>query len=217
LRSKSNRQKIVLATFNPGKVREIRESFRGLPLELLSLRDLPGANAVEEKGRTFLENARQKSLAYSLLSDHLTLAEDSGLEVDALGGAPGVFSARYSDPGATDDRNIRKVLRLLKGVPGPERRARFVCQLVLSRRGCVLKTCRGQVRGIITEEKKGESGFGYDPIFFYRPFGRTFAELPPDGKNAVSHRGRALRKMRAFLLRCVASAGPAAGKKRRGP
>jgi len=217
LRSRSSRTKIVLATFNPGKVREIRESFRGLPLELLSLRDLPGANEVEEKGRTFLENARQKSLAYSLLSDHLTLAEDSGLDVDALGGAPGVFSARFSDPGATDEKNIRKVLRLLKGVPWPQRRARFVCQLVLSQRGRVLKTCRGQVRGIIAEEKRGERGFGYDPIFFYRPFGRTFAELPPDRKNAVSHRGRALRKMRPFFLRYLEPSPKGTQKKRRGP
>jgi XTP/dITP diphosphohydrolase len=205
LRSRSTRRKVVLATSNPGKAREIRRSFRGLPVELLSLRDIPGAGEVAEKGKTFLENARQKSLSYSLLSGYLTLAEDSGLEIDALGGAPGVLSARFSDPGATDERNIRKVLRLLEGVPGPERRARFVCQLVLSRRGRVLKTYRGQVKGIIAAEKKGKGGFGYDPIFFYRPFGRTFAELPADKKNAVSHRGRALRKMRAFLLRYLLS------------
>jgi len=198
-------------------VREIRRSFRGLPVELLSLRDIRGASEVEEKGKTFLENARQKSLAYSFLSDHLTLAEDSGLDVDALAGAPGVFSARFSDPGATDEKNIRKVLRLLKGVPWPQRRARFVCQLVLSQRGRVLKTCRGQVRGIIAEEKRGERGFGYDPVFFYRPFGRTFAELPPDRKNAVSHRGRALRKMRAFFLRCLEPSPKGTRKKRRGP
>jgi len=217
LRSRSSREKIVLATFNPGKVREIRRSFRGLPVEFLSLRDIRGASEVEERGKTFLENARHKSLAYSLLSDHLTLAEDSGLDVDALGGAPGVFSARFSDPGATDEKNIRKVLRLLKGVPWPQRRARFVCQLVLSQRGRVLKTCRGQVRGIIAEEKRGERGFGYDPIFFYRPFGRTFAELPPDRKNAVSHRGRALRKMRPFFLRCLEPSPKGTQKKRRGP
>ena len=168
---------------------------------MLSLKDIQATGEVAEKGKSFLENARQKSLAYSLLSGHLTLAEDSGLEVDSLDGAPGVFSARFSDPGATDERNIRKVLLLLKDVPRPARRARFVCQLVLSRQGRVLKTCRGQVRGIITREKKGDHGFGYDPIFFYRPFGRTFGELRPDLKNSVSHRGRALKKLRAFLLR----------------
>jgi XTP/dITP diphosphohydrolase len=188
-------------------MREIRRSFSGLSLELLSLRDIRAAGEVEEKGKTFLENARQKSLAYSLLSGHLTLAEDSGLEVDRLEGAPGVFSARFSDPGATDEKNIHQVLRLLKGVPRPARRARFVCQLVLSQRGRVLKTCRGQVRGTIALEKKGRNGFGYDPIFFYRPFGRTFGELRPDLKNSVSHRGRALKKMRAFLLRYLEASG----------
>ena len=154
---------------------------------------------------TFLENARQKSLAYSLLSEHLTLAEDSGLEVDHLNGAPGVFSARFSDPGASDEKNIRKVLRLMKGVPWPDRRARFVCQLVLSRKGRILKEYRGQVRGSIALEKRGDRGFGYDPVFFYRPFGRTFGELRPERKNAVSHRGRALKKMRMFLRRYAAT------------
>ena len=187
-------------------MREIRRYFKGLPLEFLSLRDIGGSGEVEEKGTTFLENARQKSLAYSLLNEYATLAEDSGLEVDHLDGAPGVFSARYSDPEATDEKNIRKVLRLMKGVPWPGRRARFVCQLVLSQRGRVLKTCRGQVRGFIAQERKGDSGFGYDPIFFYRAFSRTFGELRPETKNAVSHRGRALKKMRIFLLRYVGEA-----------
>jgi XTP/dITP diphosphohydrolase len=206
LKSRSSRKKIVLATSNPGKLREIRRCFKGLPLEFLSLRDIRGNGDVEEKGTTFLENARQKSLAYSFLSEYPTLAEDSGLEVDHLNGAPGIFSARFSDPGATDEKNIRKVLRLMKGVPWPGRRARFVCQLVLSKGGRVLKTCRGQVRGRIAQEKKGDFGFGYDPIFFYRPFGRTFGELRPETKNAVSHRGRALKEMRIFLLRSAGAA-----------
>ena len=201
MKSRSSRKKIVLATSNPGKRREIRRCFKGLPLNFLSLRDIGASGDVDEKGTTFLENARQKSLAYSFLSEYPTLAEDSGLEVDHLDDAPGVFSARFSDPGATDEKNIRKVLRLMKGVPWSGRRARFVCQLVLSQRGRVLKTCRGQVRGSIALEKKGDYGFGYDPIFFYRPFGRTFGELGPEVKNTVSHRGRALKKMRAFLLR----------------
>ena len=201
MRSRSSRTKIVLATFNPGKLREIRRSFRGAPLDFLSLRGIGGSGEVEEKGTTFLENARQKSRAYSLQSEHLTLAEDSGLEVDQLDGAPGVFSARFSDPGATDEKNICKVLRLMEGVPWPSRRARFICQLVLSRNGRILKECRGQVQGYIALRKKGDRGFGYDPIFFYRPLGRTFGELPPETKNAVSHRGRALKKMTVFLLR----------------
>ena len=201
MRSRSSRKKIVLATSNPGKLREIRRCFKGLPLRFLSFRDIGASGAVEENGKTFLENARLKSLAYSLLSEYPTLAEDSGLEVKRLRGAPGVRSARYSDPGASDAKNIHKVLRLLKGVPWPDRRARFVCQLVLSQRGRILKTCRGQVWGTIALKKKGGNGFGYDPIFFYRPFGRTFGELRPGVKNAVSHRGRALEKMKAYLLR----------------
>jgi len=210
LKSRSSKKKIVLATSNPGKLREIRRSFGGLPFEFLSLRDIGAGGEVEENGTTFLENARLKSQAYSRLSEYLTLAEDSGLEVEYLSGGPGVRSARYSDPGATDEKNIHKVLRLMQGVPWPARRARFVCQLVLSKKGRVLKTCRGQVRGTIALEKKGHSGFGYDPIFFYRPFGKTFGEVGPEMKNAVSHRGRALKKMRAFLLRCVAA--PKKGK-----
>lgn len=131
MKSTSSKKKIILATSNPGKLREIRRCFRGLPLEFLSLRDIGAGGDTQEDGTTFLENARQKSLAYSLRSEHLTLAEDSGLEVGHLDGAPGVLSARFSDPGATDEKNIRKVLRLMKGVPWPARRARFVCQLVL--------------------------------------------------------------------------------------
>lgn len=200
MKSRSSKTKIVLATSNPGKLREIRAGFRGLPFEFLSLRDVRAKGGAEEDGATFLENAAQKSLAYSLLSGHLTLAEDSGLEVDYLKGAPGVRSARFSDPGATDKKNIRKLLRLMKGVPWPDRRARFVCQLVLSQGGRIIKACRGRVQGRIALEEKGNRGFGYDPVFYYWPLRRTFGELPPRLKNAVSHRGRALRKMRAFLL-----------------
>jgi XTP/dITP diphosphohydrolase len=206
LRSRSSRVKIVLATSNPGKLREIRQYLGGLPVEILSLPDVGASEDVEERGETFLENARLKSLAYSSLSEFLTLAEDSGLEVEHLGGAPGVFSARFSDPDATDERNIQKVLRLLRGVPWPERRARFVCQLALSQRGRILKEYHGQVRGTIALEKRGDHGFGYDPIFFYGPFGRTFGQVSPEQKNTVSHRGRALKKMRRYLLRSLASA-----------
>jgi XTP/dITP diphosphohydrolase len=206
LRSRSNRKRIVLATSNPGKLREIRRYLGGLPAEFLSLQDIGAGEDVEEEGKTFLENARLKSLAYSSLSEFLTLAEDSGLQVEHLGGAPGVFSARFSDPGATDERNIQKVLRLLDGVPWPERRARFVCQLVLAQKGRILKEYRGQVRGTIALEKSGDLGFGYDPIFFYGPFGRTFGQLQPEKKNKVSHRGRALKKMRVYLHRLIASA-----------
>jgi XTP/dITP diphosphohydrolase len=176
-----------------------------LPVELLSLQDVGADMEVEEKGETFLENARLKGLAYSSLIEFLTLAEDSGLEVEHLGGKPGVLSARFSDPGATDEKNIQKVLRLLKGVPWSGRRARFVCQLVLAQKGRVLKEYRGQVSGTIVLEKSGGLGFGYDPIFFYGPFGQTFGQVPPELKNTVSHRGRALKKMSQYLRRLIAS------------
>jgi XTP/dITP diphosphohydrolase len=208
---------IVLASGNQGKIREIRRALAGLPVAVYSLEDIGVTKTVDEKGRTFRENARLKSLAYSLASDHLTLAEDSGLEVGHLHGAPGVYSARFSAPGATDQRNVRKVLRLLKGVPWGGRGARFVCHLVLARRGRVIKEVRGVVRGRIALAPKGDLGFGYDPIFYYAPLRRMFAELPGDLKNLVSHRGRALAKMRTYLsARLRRSAG--AGKTgRRGP
>ncbi len=201
MRSRSSREKLVLATSNAGKLSEIRDYLEDLPLLLLSLQDIGADEEVEEIGATFLENARLKSLAYSSLSEYPTLAEDSGLEVGYLGGAPGVMSARFSGPGATDEKNIQKLLEKLRGVPWPERRARFVCQLVLSQRGRILKEYRGQVTGTIALEKRGDLGFGYDPIFFYGPFGRTFGQAPPELKNTVSHRGRALKKMSAYLLR----------------
>ncbi len=177
----------------------MNEVFRGLPLEFLSLADLGIRDEVRETGKSFLENARLKSLAYSRKNDFLTLAEDSGLEVDELGGAPGIYSARYSAPRPSDEKNIRKVLRLMRGVPWDHRQARFVCCLVLSDRGSIIYEVRAQVQGRVPFEKKGEAGFGYDPIFYYHPYRRTFGEVAAEEKNRVSHRGRALRKMRTFL------------------
>ena len=194
-----SRAKIVLATSNRGKLREISQTLAGLPVTVLSLKDVGAAASVEETGRTFRENARLKSIAYSLESGYLTLAEDSGLEVERLSGAPGIYSARFSAPPPTDEKNVRKVLRLMKGVPWSGRRARFVCHLVLAWRGTVIKETRGVVRGRIALAAKGKGGFGYDPIFFYAPFRKTFAEVPPETKNAVSHRGRALAMMKIFL------------------
>jgi XTP/dITP diphosphohydrolase len=200
------REKIILASANPGKLREIKEYLAGLPVEFLSLRDLDAGEEVKEKGKSFLENARLKSLAWSLKSESLTLAEDSGLEVSRLGGAPGIFSARFSAPRATDEKNIRKLLRLMEGVPWRQRRARFVSCAVLSRKGKILKEVKGQVRGYVAFKKKGNQGFGYDPVFFYSPRKRTFGELAPAEKNKVSHRGRALIKMKAFLMSYLSEA-----------
>lgn len=194
-----NKIKLVLATTNPGKLREIRTALAGLPVELLTLQQAGIEARALETGKTLAANARAKSIFYSQLSSFLTLAEDSGLEVKALGGAPGVFSARFAGPQADDQQNIDKLLHLLRKTPPPERRARFVCYLCLAYKGKLIKCVRGEVRGWIAEKPKGKEGFGYDPVFFYRPFGCTFGEIPATKKTRVSHRGRALRRMRAFL------------------
>lgn len=190
---------LLLATTNPGKVREIREALQGLPLRVLGLGGVLPGLAYRERGRSFLENARAKSLFYSRKWNGLTLAEDSGLEIDALGGGPGVRSARFSSPVPTDEKNNRKVLRLLSAVRAKDRGARFVCAMVLAEKGRVIREIRGQVRGRIRTGPRGRNGFGYDPLFYYPPLGRTFAELGPAEKNRVSHRGRALRRLRTFL------------------
>lgn len=197
-------RRLLLATQNPGKVREIRRALRGLslrrqPLKVIGLEEgLPGLSH-RERGRTFAENARAKSLFYSRKWAGPTLAEDSGLEVEALGGAPGVRSARFSAPSPSDEKNNRKVLRLLQVVPAASRKARFVCVLVLAEKGRVVGEFHGEARGRIGFAPRGASGFGYDPLFYYPPLRKTFAELSTEVKNAVSHRGRAIRKLRRFL------------------
>ena len=190
---------LVVATSNAGKAREISAALDRLPVRVLSLADLGLSTDYLETGSTFARNARGKAAFYSRLSGYWTLAEDSGLTVDTLDGAPGVYSARFSGPRATDDRNNRKLLRLLLGIPPAERRARFVCCMVLARDGRVVKQVTGRVRGLILGAGRGALGFGYDPLFFYRRLGRTFGELEPPIKNAISHRGRALAKMARIL------------------
>lgn len=195
-----SKEKLLLATTNQGKSREIKSFLRGLPLEILSLDDLGHSEPFPEKGRTFDDNARGKSLFYSQNWEGLTLAEDSGLEIEALRGEPGVLSARYSGPQATDEKNNRKVLERMKDVPEERRKARFVSCLVLSRKGEVIQEIKESVEGRIVFHKKGTHGFGYDPLFYYPPLEKTFAELLPEAKNEVSHRGRALKKLKEFLL-----------------
>jgi XTP/dITP diphosphohydrolase len=203
-----DRIRLLLATTNAGKARELRLGLGRLPLHVVTLDELGIRAEFSETGATFAENARGKSLFYAGLSGLPTLADDSGLEIDALDGAPGIFSARFSGPGATDARNIRKVLKLLEGVPEVERGARFVCCMDLSHDGRVLKASRGIVRGRILREPRGGFGFGYDPIFHYRPFGRTFGELAASEKQPVSHRGRALRRMIAYLEKALKEGRP---------
>jgi len=192
-------RRLLLATTNRGKIRELKKLLRGLPLKIESLEQYPEYGKYRETGKTFEENSRGKCLYYSRRYPGLVLAEDSGLEVEALQGQPGVRSARFSGPGATDEKNIQKLLKLLSGVPPSRRRARFVCVATLGQRGRVIKTFKGQVRGVILGQPDGRRGFGYDPVFYYPPLKKTFARLTSEEKNRVSHRGRALSKLLRFL------------------
>jgi XTP/dITP diphosphohydrolase len=169
-----------------------------LPIRLLSLSEADVQAEVDESGTTFAENARLKADFYSRLTGLDTLGDDSGLEVMALENRPGVFSARYAGAGANDDERIAKLLAELVDIQ--DRRARFVAAVCLSRAGQPLKSFTGLVRGEILREKKGSHGFGYDPLFYYPPLGKTFAELSLEEKNRVSHRARALLQVREFIL-----------------
>ncbi len=196
---------LLIATHNPGKVREYRELLRDLPVRLTFLDEVGIDDEVPETGRTFEENAVQKALAYARRSGLLTLADDSGLEVDALGGAPGVHSARYAGPHATDEDRIRKLLDALRGVPPERRTARFRCVIAVATPEGDLITAEGRVEGRIAEAPRGHHGFGYDPVFYLPDLGKTMAELPPEEKNRLSHRARAAEaikpKLRAWLAR----------------
>ena len=185
---------IVVATGNPHKVAEYRELLAGQQVELQSLADYPGFPGVEENGATFAENASIKALAACKYCDVPAFADDSGLEVEALGGRPGIHSSRYA---ATDPERIAKLLAELKGVEN--RRARFVCVIAIAVNGEVIETFEGEVRGVIVDAPRGTSGFGYDPIFLPDGESRTFGELPAEVKNSISHRANAFRKALEFV------------------
>ena len=191
----TTKRTIVIGSHNEGKVREVRSALAGLPLELPSLADFPQATPPEETGSTFAENARLKALELARQLGLWVLADDSGLCVDALGGRPGVESARYAGPDATDAERVAKLLEELREVEPRRRGARFVCVLVLASPERVVLEVEGECRGRITRCPRGSNGFGYDPVFFYPDFGATFAEVSTEAKNQVSHRGRALREL----------------------
>jgi XTP/dITP diphosphohydrolase len=191
--------KLLVGTTNRGKLREIQPLLDGLSIELITLDAWPALAAPEETGRTFEENARSKARYYATATGLATVAEDSGLEIDALDGAPGVESARYGGPDASYQKKFALIYDALRARGAAGSPARFVCALALARRDCILFEARASVAGCIAPSPKGDGGFGYDPILFYPPFGCTLAEAA-DRKSAVSHRGQAFRALRAFLL-----------------
>lgn len=188
--------KLLVATKNPGKAREVAQILAGSPYEIVTLADYPDAPEVEETGATFVENAVLKARAYADLTGMLTMADDSGLEVDALDGAPGVYSSRFAP---TDSERIARLLELLRDVPDELRTARFRCAIAIVWPDGRVDTCEGKVEGTITHEPRGSNGFGYDPIFFVPELAKHFAELDSGEKNAISHRGRALEKAKELL------------------
>jgi XTP/dITP diphosphohydrolase len=186
--------KLLIATNNPGKLREYQEILANLPVELVSPADAGLTLDPEETGSTFEENAIIKAQAFAQASSLLTLADDSGLEIDALNGEPGVYSARYGNTEKKDhEGRYRLVLEKLVDTPSEKRTARFKCVVALAVGEKVTGTADGVVEGVITFSPKGEGGFGYDPVFFVPEFQRTMAELTPDEKNSISHRSRAVQ------------------------
>ncbi|HYT35735.1 MAG TPA: RdgB/HAM1 family non-canonical purine NTP pyrophosphatase [Ktedonobacteraceae bacterium] len=190
---------LLLATRNLHKLEEFRAIFSDLPLRLLSLRDLQLAIDVEETGTTYAENAELKARAYAQVSNMSTLADDSGLEIDALGGAPGVQSARYLGSETSYEERFRVILELLKGLSLDQRSARFRCVIALVEPLGNIRMVEGVVEGVIAEGPRGTNGFGYDPIFSLPELGKTFAELEPEYKNRISHRARAAQSARKLL------------------
>jgi XTP/dITP diphosphohydrolase len=192
-------KRLLVATGNPGKLRELAAALAPLDVEVVGLEALDDTTEIEETGTTFEANARLKAEGYSLRTDLPVLADDSGLEVDALDGAPGVYSARYGGPGLDDDDRCDHLLENLRGVPDEKRTARFRCVLAIAREGETFATFDGTIEGRINHGARGENGFGYDPLFFHPPSGCTTAELSPADKQAVSHRGQAV----AAFIRAV--------------
>jgi XTP/dITP diphosphohydrolase len=190
---------IFLASSNPGKLREYRVLAGDTPIELALLPNFNEIPPFEETAPTFAENSAGKALHYSRFATGTVLADDSGLVVPALGGAPGVFSARYAGPGASDSDRVQKLLNEMSALSGDDRKARFVCVTTLARDGRAIAVLSDLVEGVVAKAPKGSDGFGYDPVFFFPQLGRTYAEITREEKNQYSHRGRAFRKAIAYL------------------
>ena len=193
--------KLLLATNNQGKAREYKVLLEGVPFELVMPAQVGIVTEVEEVGRSFEENAIIKAATLALESGLLSLADDSGLEVDALGGEPGVRSARYAGADASDADRVAYLLAKMQEVPQEKRQARFRCVIAIANPQGEVELCSGECDGVIAFSPKGKRGFGYDPIFYLPELGKTMAELPPETKNKISHRGRAAIKARELLER----------------
>jgi XTP/dITP diphosphohydrolase len=192
-------KKLLLATGNQAKVREYRSLLRDLPFRLVTPEEQGITTAVNEVGDSLEENARLKAAALAAESRLVALADDSGLEVDVLGGEPGPLSARYAGEGASDEERISYLLERLAGVPWEKRSARFRCVIAVATPGGRVELCSGECRGLITFEPVGRGGFGYDPVFYLLGLAKTMAELLPEEKNRISHRGQAARQVPAVL------------------
>jgi len=193
------KKQIVLATRNRGKIRELQALMKDFGISVISAADMEGVPEVEEDGSTFLENSLKKAGEIAKATGIMALADDSGLVVDALGGAPGVYSARYAGENATDEQNYLKLLEEMKDVPDRERTARFKCEMVLYHPSGQWISADGSCEGKIAREPAGSQGFGYDPVFFVPELNRSMAQISSEEKNAISHRGSALKKLREML------------------
>ena len=190
----------MLATANPAKAREMAALLAGIPFRILNLGDFPGLTLPPEGESSYAENALGKARAVAAATGELALADDSGIEVDALGGGPGFLSARYGGPGLSDPERCAVMLREMASVPRERRTARFRCLIaIVCPRSGRETTLEGVVEGVLLDAPRGARGFGYDPLFFYPPFGKTFGEVPRADKDRVSHRGKAFARLRAFL------------------
>ena len=192
---------LILATNNKGKIKEIKQLLADLPITILTADDFLEFPDVEETGKTFAENAVLKANAIAEFCDLPALADDSGLEVDALNGAPGVYSARYAGEDGNPVNNNNKLIKELKNIPEEKRTARFKCVIAINWGDGTTDTVEGSVEGVIAENIAVGNGFGYDPVFYYPPTGKRFSEMSMEEKNAVSHRGKALQKARELFVR----------------
>lgn len=193
-------QDLLLGTRNKNKTSELTDMLRDLPVKIVTLLDYPEIGPILEDGKTYHENASKKALTLARHTGVVTLADDSGLEVDALGGRPGIHSSRFAGDNATDEQNIDKLLILMAGIDREKRGARFVCVIALARPSGEVELMEGELRGEIGFHKMGDLGFGYDPVFIVPDLGKSLAQIGFEEKNRISHRGRAMAKVRELLV-----------------